>query len=381
MSVIFETLQKLKQGDEGISDRRPVSRKRRKTISMGQVFLSLGIVLAAGAGLAVFCLWGSFQMHRVPDQQLRGSAVAGQDFSTMPAKEKTPETGVNNPSSKEVDVSLQSSPPDRLKVRAVKGKLYLPPSGRNRSGKREPARFLSPTQQDGGAFSGAAEKRGLQHRAASGKNTKPVKSGGEEAQKKEVSQSVYSKGADQNPFKALATIAAIKDTGETEVVSKLLHQKKSSPEPFPEIEKSEDANKEKSVSPPPRQMETTAVHTVDRSAQMALLVARLQQAMRRGDEQKVKTLLERLESIKGRSDYVMRVRAFWYLKKGEYDMARPLLQQLIAKNEEDVEAGINMAVLDIRTNRLEAARKRLRDLRRLHEENTMIPALLEKISR
>ncbi len=123
------------------------------------------------------------------------------------------------------------------------------------------------------------------------------------------------------------------------------------------------------------------MHTVDRSAQMALLVARLQQAMRRGDEQKVKTLLERLESIKGRSDYVMRVRAFWYLKKGEYDMARPLLQQLIAKNEEDVEAGINMAVLDIMTNRLEAARKRLRDLRRLHEENTMIPALLEKISR
>jgi predicted Zn-dependent protease len=78
---------------------------------------------------------------------------------------------------------------------------------------------------------------------------------------------------------------------------------------------------------------------------------------------------------------VMRLKAFWYLKEGKYTMARSLLQQLINKNENDLETGINMAVLDIKTNRVEAARKRLRKLRRLHEENTMIPALLEKINR
>lgn len=131
----------------------------------------------------------------------------------------------------------------------------------------------------------------------------------------------------------------------------------------------------------PKHLKTTAVHTVDRSAQMGLLVERLQQAIRGGDEKEVETLLERLESLKGRSDYVMRLKAFWYLKGGKYELARPLLQQLINKDENDLEAGINMAVLDIRTNHLEEARKRLRELRRLHGENTMIPAILEKINR
>ena len=114
---------------------------------------------------------------------------------------------------------------------------------------------------------------------------------------------------------------------------------------------------------------------------MSRLVARFQQAVLGGDEKEAETLLETLESIKGKSDFVLRLKAFWHLKRGRYQEARSLLQRLINKNENDLEAGINMAVLDIKTNHLEAARKRLLALRSLHEDNTLIPALLEKISR
>ena len=127
--------------------------------------------------------------------------------------------------------------------------------------------------------------------------------------------------------------------------------------------------------------DTAQKSDVDRSAQLSLLVARVQEAMLVGDSTKVQELLGRLEALKGENNaYVMRLKAFWYLKEGNYASARALLQLLLSKNKNDLEAGINMAILDIKTKHMETARKRLRKMRRLHEENTMIPRLLEKIS-
>ena len=120
---------------------------------------------------------------------------------------------------------------------------------------------------------------------------------------------------------------------------------------------------------------------VDQNAQMSIMVAKVQQAMRAGDERKVEDLLHTLESLKGKEDpYVMRLKAFWFLKQRKYGMARSLLEELLSNNEDDLDAGINLAILDIKTNHMEAARNRLRAMRRLHEDNTIIPAILEKIS-
>ncbi|MFZ0447944.1 MAG: tetratricopeptide repeat protein, partial [Desulfatiglandaceae bacterium] len=123
------------------------------------------------------------------------------------------------------------------------------------------------------------------------------------------------------------------------------------------------------------------VSDMDRSAEVSRLVARIQEGMRGGDKAMVVDLLGKLESIKGPgNDYVMRLRAFWFLKQGKYDAARRLLKALLEKDDNDIEAGVNMAILDIKTNHVQMARKRLLRMRRNNEDNALIPAIMEKIS-
>lgn len=331
MSVIFETLQKLRQGGEEIPETMPVSRKRRKTLSVGRAFLPLGVVIGIGVGLLVFFFWGSLGMRRVPDQHVPKRAVAGQGFGRTQAAEEVPAKN---------ETALPPSP-ELKTVRAVKGKLYLPPSRPKQDRESETARYLPPISAGRIEPGRPAGKQGLQYVAAS---RNKGKAGMVTAEKKKMKVQLPKK-------------PETGDTGKGSAVEKALPHR-------------------------PKQVDTPQVRTMNRSAQISLLVTRLERAMRADNRDDVKELLEKLEALKGeKSDYVMRVRAFWYLKEGKYDMARSLLQQLINKNENDLEAGINMAVLDIKTNHVEAARNRLRKLRGSHEDNTMIPALLEKISR
>ncbi|MBW2095139.1 MAG: tetratricopeptide repeat protein [Deltaproteobacteria bacterium] len=351
MSVIFETLQKLKQSGDESPEAMPVSRRRRKTLSVGRAFFPLGIVLGIGVGLLVFFLWGALGMHRVPVQHVPKRAVASQDVERIQAPEEVPAKN---------DTALPPSP-ELKTVRATKGKLYLPASRPKQGREKKTARYLPPTSSGRSGAARAAEKQGFQYRAASensGKAGRIRSETGDTSKGKAVPETFEHR---KHLSESVKTGKEMRTALIAEGTKKPIHQR--------------DLSQRK-------QMETTEVRTVDRSAQIGLLVARLQQAMRAGNGGEVKGLLERLENLKGkRSDYVMRLKAFWYLKEGKYDVARSFLQQLINKNENDLEAGINMAVLDIKTNHVEAARKRLRKMRKLHEENTVIPALLEKISR
>jgi len=364
MSVIFETLQKLKQGGEESPEAMPVSRRRRKTLSVGRAFLPLGVIIGIGVGLLVFFFWGSLGMRRVPHQHVPKRAVAGPGFGRTQAAEQVPAKN---------ETALPHSP-ELKTVRAINGKLYLPPSRPKQDHEREMAGYLPPISAGRIDPGRAAGKRGLQYVAASENGRKAGMITTEKRQMKNL----------------LPKSARTGDTRKNTAASETFEKKKHSSEGGKTGEKirtsllAQETKKSMKKSPPPRpkQMETPEVRTVDRSARVSLLVARLEQAMRAENRGEVKDLLEKLEKLKGeKSDYVMRVKAFWYLKEGRYDLARSLLHQLINKNENDLEAGINMAVLDIKTNHVEAARNRLRKLRESHEDNTTIPALLEKISR
>ncbi len=53
-----------------------------------------------------------------------------------------------------------------------------------------------------------------------------------------------------------------------------------------------------------------------------------------------------------------------------------LLNKVLQNDAEDLEAGINMAVTEMKTNQLEAAQQRLAKLREVYPDNTLIPELL-----
>ena len=119
---------------------------------------------------------------------------------------------------------------------------------------------------------------------------------------------------------------------------------------------------------------------MEKSGRICHLVAKFQEAMLTEDNARVETIIDELASLKGeRSDYIIKLKAFWRMKQGDYDFASSLLNALLQKDENDLEAGINMAVIEIKTHRLDQAKKRLERLRDIYQENTLIPDLLQKI--
>ncbi len=126
--------------------------------------------------------------------------------------------------------------------------------------------------------------------------------------------------------------------------------------------------------------EKVRLAAVKKNARICRLVSEIKQSLLSANDSRTESLLKELISYKGQDDdYVMKLRAFWHLKQGKHESAKSLLDLLLQKDENDLEAGINMAVLDIKTNRLEQAQERLERLRRVYSDNTQIPSLLKKI--
>ena len=120
---------------------------------------------------------------------------------------------------------------------------------------------------------------------------------------------------------------------------------------------------------------------VNKSAKISSLVARIQPNIRLGNKDKVEKLINRLGLLIGpENDYIIKLKSYWYITQEDYESASSLLGEVLKKRKNDLEAGINMAILEIKTGRVDQARKRLQKLRNIYKENTIIPDLLRKIS-
>ena len=120
---------------------------------------------------------------------------------------------------------------------------------------------------------------------------------------------------------------------------------------------------------------------VNKSAKISRLIAGIQTDIRSGNDDKVETLINRLALLIGaENDYIIKLKAYRYITQGNYERASSLLGSVLKKRKNDLEAGINMAILEIKKGRVDQARKRLQKLRNIYKENTTIPDLLRKIS-
>ena len=57
-----------------------------------------------------------------------------------------------------------------------------------------------------------------------------------------------------------------------------------------------------------------------------------------------------------------------------------LLKKVLKRNENDLEAGINMAILEIKTNRIQQANKRLAGLQETYPEDVRIAEILNQLN-
>ena len=110
------------------------------------------------------------------------------------------------------------------------------------------------------------------------------------------------------------------------------------------------------------------------------IVKRIEISIIEGEIQRAEELLEQLAAIKGEdSIYVMKLKAFFFLRTGENRPAVALLKKVLARNANDVEAGINMSILEIRSKEYEQAKGRLTRLKSRYPENTVISNLLSRL--
>ena len=119
---------------------------------------------------------------------------------------------------------------------------------------------------------------------------------------------------------------------------------------------------------------------VEKGLKTARLVAEITDAIRQNNNEQTEELLDQLSGLKGvENRYVLNLRAYWLLLQKDYHAAAYPLNKVLEENKDDLEAGVNMAIVEIGTNRFQAARKRLLKLRSLYPENTRIAELIQKL--
>jgi thioredoxin-like negative regulator of GroEL len=117
-----------------------------------------------------------------------------------------------------------------------------------------------------------------------------------------------------------------------------------------------------------------------RSLDISRLIADIQQSMSAADLRRTRRLLEELAEVKGHNDpFVMKLRSYWYTRQGNLNRAAALLQEVLQYKPNDLEAGLNMAIIEIKTGQTRRADERLSRLRELYPEDTRIPELMEKL--
>lgn len=127
---------------------------------------------------------------------------------------------------------------------------------------------------------------------------------------------------------------------------------------------------------------TQRIHraNLERSLKISRLVDRIHKHIESGNISLTEKHLGELELLKGKeNNFVLKLKAFSYLKRKDYESAEKLLKKVLNKSEKDLEATINMAIVEIKTKKFQQAEKRLKGLRETYPENTTILELIEKL--
>lgn len=389
MSVIFKTLKKLrgqspegKERDEKLKRRRNIYSFRRILFSpTGILFITLVIFFSGMA--TIYCvryLKDYFAQKRSESflrkeekAQIVNSEIGKEGDELAKRKDIFEEVLAVPPPPKTIPIEEPS--PEKLSLPST-GKKEFPPK-ETRIVRYTPPRFPNNTQgQETNIPSAGLPRQSpvsqkeiskpLTHTSLSSiltikatpeQDTKELPDAGSDIVKRDRAKSPVM----QPSSKALAEAAVKK---KSPVAGKRVLPEK--PVQLKEREKKED--------------ERIRLENVEKSARIASLVAKIRRSIdtRRSDQ--LEDLIDELALLKGKENsYVLKLRAFLCMRKDDYESAALLLHDVLRKDENDLEAGINMAIVEIKTSQIPKAIKRLAKLREIYPEDTLIPELIQKL--
>jgi Coatomer epsilon subunit len=119
-----------------------------------------------------------------------------------------------------------------------------------------------------------------------------------------------------------------------------------------------------------------------KNAKIARLVTDIQREMDRGDKDRIEKLFNELAVIRGQNNsYVLKLKAVWHLRNQEYEDASDLLKTVLSRNGRDLEAGLNMAIVEINTGKEKDAYRRLETLQQTYPDNIRLAEILQDLRR
>ncbi len=119
---------------------------------------------------------------------------------------------------------------------------------------------------------------------------------------------------------------------------------------------------------------------IKKRSKIARIVTKIEDSILQKNYDQTEILINKLTPLKDKNNnYVLKLKAFLLVKKENYESAAPLLEKVLNKNKHDLEAGINMAIIEAKTNQKQAAKIRLAKLAKIYPENTLVPEILKKL--
>jgi hypothetical protein len=128
------------------------------------------------------------------------------------------------------------------------------------------------------------------------------------------------------------------------------------------------------------EVEKIFLDNAKKNAKIARLVGDIRLEMEHGSNEQIEKLFDELSTLKGRDNsYVLKLKAVWHIHNKAFERAEDLLKIVLSKNEYDQEAGINMAIIEIKTQHMQKAYERLKNLREIYPENIRIAEIIQNM--
>src|SRR3989339_256782 len=143
-------------------------------------------------------------------------------------------------------------------------------------------------------------------------------------------------------------------------------------------EKWPDLPKRPSVPGPPTDSVPSEKKRNRKTSAITLLAEDLEEAIGKNDTLRTHLLFDALAKENGPgSIYYLKLKAFQDIREENYESAKRILNQVLALDMNDFDANFNMAVIEIREQKLNAAKQRLTRLKEIHPSKASIDDLLD----
>ena len=130
-----------------------------------------------------------------------------------------------------------------------------------------------------------------------------------------------------------------------------------------------------------KEIERRRSAALEKSARIGRLVRQVEQAMANGgDRHRIESMLDELAHIKGpEQPFVVKLRACWLFRQGDYDSAAKEFEKVLSADPQDREAGINVALIEVHQGQTAKAVKRLKRLLDVYPDDARIADLLKRL--